>query len=441
MDTSGLIKCILVVVLSGWSTAEAQFKSAKIADVDEKVSPDPSIAISLKDLKTLVVGVSPDKVFYSHDGGVTWNGVTLQSKLGVRGSIRVIESPKGEFDLVHQCDAVAGHTNPGFVMQSTSDKGVTWKEGVFFGHYSSKDPQDIKDELSLSMSWHPKKRTLFAVWSQADQYGLQDPNCHSNILFGSWGGGKTWSKSSQINQTPGNCMGTEQSAGGASVVMDMKERLFVVWSNQGIIFFDRSYDDGKMWLTRDLAITQPAKMILNVPGFPPLITKPNLVVDNTELKSGGNLYAVYAEGSKGSIDTNIAMMRSTNRGDHWVGPTRFRKEDTGGQQFAPSVAIDQTTGHIFIAYYDRRGYEDTKTDVFIAYSYDGGNNFIETKVTSESFIPAASNTANPWTSITAHAGTVAVTWTRVDDNRVSVWAAILNEDDLKSKKEEETKSK
>ena len=76
-----------------------------------------------------------------------------------------------------------------------------------------------------------------------------------------------------------------------------------------------------------------------------------------------------------------------------------------------------------------------------AYSYDGGNNFIETKITSESFIPASSNTANPWTSITAHAGNVALTWTRVDDNRVSVWAAIVNEDDLKSKKEEEIKSK
>ncbi len=430
-EGAGRVPFILLSVIFFFNTASAQITAVKLADIAGGISPDPGIVICPKDPRNIVVSMAPDKVFYSIDGGVVWKDTKITSRYGVRGGVKIISENKGHFDLVHYCDpSNPSRTNDRFALQTSDDKGATWEEEAVFGNPpASKEDKETRDETNLSFSIHPKKRVLYGVWTQSDKFGMTDPNCHSNILFGSWNGGKTWAKPVQLNQTPGDCSGQEASAGGASVVMDLDERLYAVWSNQGLIFFDRSYD-GEVWLTRDLAIAHPETMTLNIPGFSPITARPTLVVDQTPTKFHGSLYIVYAEGKKGSIDANVALLRSTNRGDNWVGPTRFKKDEIMGQQFAPSIAVDQTTGHVFVVCYERRDYEDPKTDIVLFYSKDGGNNFYQTLISS-SPVPVKGNSVNPSTGISVHGGIVAITWTQIDGDKASVWTAVVKESELK----------
>ncbi|HWA34102.1 MAG TPA: hypothetical protein VG737_08240, partial [Cyclobacteriaceae bacterium] len=67
------------------------------------------------------------------------------------------------------------------------------------------------------------------------------------------------------------------------------------------------------------------------------------------------------------------------------------------------------------------------------YSKDGGNNFHQTRITGTPFIPGAENRVNPFTGISAHAGTIAITWTQIDEDKASVWTAIVKEGDLSPK--------
>ncbi len=432
MEIAGRTSIVLLIVLISVNNALAQITPQKLTDISG-VSPDPDIVINLKDPKNLVVSVAPDRIFYTQDGGAAWKETKVASRAGIRGGMKLLSEPKGVIDLIHYCDALnPSLTNDRFALQSSDDKGSSWKEEAVFGNPVTKEDKTTRDQTGLSFTIHPKKRILYGVWTQSDKLGLNDPNCHSNILFGSWNGGKQWARPVQLNQNPGDCSGQEPSAGGASIVMDMNERLYSAWSNQGMIFFDRSYD-GEVWLSRDLAIAHPETMTLNIPGFEPITGRPTLVADETQTKSHGTLYIVYSEGKKGSIDANVALLRSTNRGDNWVGPTRFKKDDIIGQQFAPSISVDQTTGHIFIACYERRDYEDLKTDIVLFYSKDGGNNFNQASVTSTSFVPGRENKVNPFTAISAHAGIIAITWTQIDDGKATVQTVIVKEGDIKSR--------
>ncbi len=424
----------VALIISFFATASfAQITPMKLADVTSGVSADPGVVINVKDPKNIVVSIAPDRILYSVDGGVAWKETKVSSRVGVRGGMKLISELKGDIDLIHYCDpSNPSRTNDRFVLQSSEDKGATWKEEAVFGNPVSKDDKETKDQTNLSVALHPKKRILYGVWTQSDKLGLSDPNCHSNILFGSWNGGKQWAKPVQINQNPGDCSGQEGSAGGASIVMDLNEHLYAAWSTQGMIYFDRSYD-GEVWLSRDLAISQPESMSLNIPGFGPITSRPSLAVDEAPTKFHGSLYIVYTEGKKGSIDANVALLRSTNHGDNFVGPTRFKTTEIMGQQFAPSIAIDQTTGHIFIAAYERREFENAKTDIVLFHSKDGGNNFHQARITTTPFTPGTDNKITPFTGLSAHAGTIAITWTQVDNDKASVWGAIINESDLKTK--------
>jgi len=114
----------------------------------------------------------------------------------------------------------------------------------------------------------------------------------------------------------------------------------------------------------------------------------------------------------------------------WSKPLRINQDEAGTHQFFPWMAIDQTNGNIYIVYYDRRDYDDLHTDVYLAYSFDGGNKFSEIKISETPFVPDASKFFGDYTNIDAHGGIITPIWTRMDNGRTSVWTAIIKESDL-----------
>lgn len=410
--------------------ANGQFKNKKLAEQVDGVYPpvEPSITINKKNPKNIVAGIILDRAIYTNDGGETWNETKLTSSHGVNGDPALISDSKGNIYYFHL-------SHPGrsedawldrIVCQKSTDGGKTWSDGESIGFNPPKD-QD-KEWVAV----HPKKPMLVTTWTQFDEYGSKDPNCHSNIMFSiSDNGGKKWSKAIQLNQNPGDCVDGDNTTEGAVPAISSDGKIFVVWSNGGKIYFDRSYDGGRMWLTNDLVIAEHhGGWDMKIPGINRANGMPVLMIDNSPSRFHGTLYMVWADQKNGEDDTDIWFSRSTNRGDLWTTPIRINQDEKGKHQFFPWMAIDQTTGNIYIVYYDRRNYDDNQTDVYIAYSQDGGNSFTEKKISETPFIPTAEKFFGDYTNISAHKGIIAPIWTRMDNGRTSVWTSIIKAEEL-----------
>jgi len=411
----------------------SQFKNIKLAEQsdDGRYPPvEPSITINKRDPQNIVVGIVLDRVVSSTDGGTTWTESKLSSPLGVYGDPAVISNSKGNIFYFHLADPSGKGQNDEawldrIVCQESIDDGKTWTEGVSIGN----NPPADQDKAWPAV--HPKKNFMCVTWTQFDKYGSKDVNCQSNILFSKSGNGSRWSTPVQINESPGDCLDDDFTTEGAMPAIGTDGKIYVAWANRANIYFDRSYDDGNTWLQNDLLIAkQEGGWTLDIPGLERSNGLPVLAIDNSYSKYQGSLYLVWADQKNGIDDTDIWLIRSTNRGDHWAKPLRINKDESHTHQFLPWITVDPTNGHVYIIYYDRRNYEDNQTDVYLSYSFDGGNTFKEVKISETPFVPDAGKFFGDYTNIDAHGGIIAPIWTRMDNGKTSVWTAIIKDEEL-----------
>ena len=424
---------VTLLCLCSCLCASAQFKNIKLAEQKDGVYPpvEPSIAINKKNPNNIVAGIVLDRAVYTKDGGLTWQESILTSPYGVFGDPAVISDSKGEFYYFHLADPSSkGRSDDAWldriVCQKSSDGGATWTPGSSIGFNAPKD----QDKQWPAV--HPKNGDLYTTWTQFDKYGSKDSSCHSNIMFSmSTSGGKKWSDAVQINQYHGDCIDGDSTTEGAVPAVSVDGKIFVAWANQDKIYLDRSYDKGDTWLHNDIVIAdQPGGWEMSIPGLNRSNGMPVLMIDNGTSRYSGSLYVVWADQRNGENDTDIWFMRSGNKGDNWTSPLRINKDEKGKHQFLPWLAVDQGTGYLYVVYYDRRNYDDLQTDVYIAYSTDGGSNFTETKISESPFIPTESKFFGDYTNISAHKGVIAPIWTRMDEGRTSVWTAVIKDSDL-----------
>lgn len=94
------------------------------------------------------------------------------------------------------------------------------------------------------------------------------------------------------------------------------------------------------------------------------------------------------------------------------------------------MTIDQTTGYIYVVYYDRSKYDDLKTDVVLAWSTDGGSSFRNVTISETPFEPGEAGFFGDYTNISAHKGIITPIWTRMDSGKTSVWTSVIKHADL-----------
>jgi hypothetical protein len=85
---------------------------------------------------------------------------------------------------------------------------------------------------------------------------------------------------------------------------------------------------------------------------------------------------------------------------------------------------------VYIVYYDRRNYEDNHTDVYLSYSFDGGNSFKEVKISETPFIPDAAKFFGDYINIDAYSGIITPIWTRMDNGKTSIWTTVIKDEEL-----------
>ncbi|MEQ8425965.1 MAG: sialidase family protein, partial [Cyclobacteriaceae bacterium] len=363
---------VLGLVTLNWS-AGAQFKNIKLSEETEGGKPmvEPSITVNLKNSRNIVAAYSLDQIKYTKDAGESWEEVTVTSPFGVYGDVVLESDRKGNIYFFHLSDPSGkGRSDEAWldriVCHKSDDGGKTWDEGHSIGHNPPKD----QDKPWVAI--HPRKDNLVVAWTQFDKYGLTDPACQSHILISTSTNGKKWSDPIQLSQNPGDCVDGDNTTEGAVPTIGLDGKIYVIWSNAGTLYLDRSYDDGKMWLRNDLPIAkQEGGWDMKIPGLGRANGMPILKIDNSPDRYQGTLYALWADQKNGEDDTDIWFMRSTNKGDFWSTPIKINQEENKSHQFLPWMTIDQTTGYIYMVYYDRRAYDDNRTDVYLAYSSDG----------------------------------------------------------------------
>ena len=149
--------------------------------------------------------------------------------------------------------------------------------------------------------------------------------------------------------------------------------------------------------------------------------------DQSNGPNRGTLYLNWADQRNGIDDTDIWLMKSTDQGETWSDAIRVNQDLPGKHQFFTWMTIDQTNGNLHFVYFDRRNYTDNLTDVIWCTSKDGGKTFEEKCISEKPFLPSKFVFFGDYLNISAHAGMVRPIWPRMDEGKLSLWTALINE--------------
>ena len=423
-----ILTLVLAVLCTCVSVAQSEYKNILI-DIPKGFGGyppcEPSIAINPTNTNHLVAGAILDKVYVSEDGGENWTNEQLTSRYGVYGDPCLIANNKGEFFYLHLSDPsgrgwASDELLDRIVCQRSKD-GHKWTKGGSIGLNGSKD-QD-KEWAAV----HPSKRKIYTTWTQFDKYDSRQPEDSTLILFSkSKRKANKWTEPLRISQFAGDCTDGDQTVEGAVPAVGPDGEIYVAWALNESIYFDRSMDDGNTWLDKDVVA---GKIVggwdQSIPGINRCNGMPVTMVDLSGGERNGTIYINYTDFSNGDEDPDVWLIKSADKGNTWSMPVRVNDDTSGSDQFFTWMAIDQTNGNIYIVFYDRREYDDLRTDVYLATSIDGGETFTNERISDAPFIPKEGVFFGDYNNIAAHNGRVRPIWTRMDSGVTSVWTAII----------------
>ncbi len=423
-----LLSCSRKVLVSDNIKFPQKVKNVMIHEANTFVGPcEPSISIDPTDTKNLVAGSILDNVYISKDGGLTWTQDKLKSSLGVYGDPVVRHMNNGHVLYAHLSNPTGkAYSSEEFldriVVQKSMDQGTNWTDGT----YPAGDFKKDHDKHWIGTA--KKGGQVIMTWTEFDTYGSKDSLCFSKILFSkSTDYGDSWSKPKTISKLKGNCIDSDDTTEGAVPCIDNNGNYYVSWSYGEKIFFDKSTDGGKTWKsTDDIIAEQIGGWDIKIPGIGRCNGMPITEVDQSSGKYQGSVYVNWSDQRNGENDTDIWLKYSRDGGNTWSNDVRVNDDLSGKHQFFSWMDIDQVTGHIYIVYYDRRDHSDENTDVYLAHSTDGGQNFTNTKISESPFKPNKQVFFGDYNDISAHNGMIRPIWTRLDGFKLSVWTALID---------------
>lgn len=388
---------------------------------------EPSISICKTNPDVIIGGAILDRVYRSEDGGLTWTKNTMKSDYGVYGDPVVRSDYNGTFYYAHLSNPSGNARSDDswldrIVIQKSTDQGLTWNGGTFTL------PRSPKDQDKQWLAIDPNDNTVYVTWTEFDLYGSTKPEDKSRILFSkSTDNGESWTFPKVLCQFEGNCIDSDQTTEGAVPSIGPEGQVYVAWSYDEKIYFDKSYDQGETWLDTDIVVAnQVGGWEITIPGLYRCNGMPITAVDRSKGPHNGNIYVNWGDQKNGEDDTDIWISHSSDEGNTWGDPIRVNTDLPGKHQFLSWMDIDQKSGYIYIVFYDRREHDDETTDVYLARSTDGGKSFTNQKINSESFKPNPRVFFGDYNDISVHDGRVRPIWTQLDGKDLSVWTSIIN---------------
>ncbi|MCB0804782.1 MAG: T9SS type A sorting domain-containing protein [Bacteroidales bacterium] len=415
---------ITVGLITAFQVALSQHQNIQLPLSGSSYQPEePCIYVNPKNTDQLMAGANINSVYVSNDGGSTWDGDVLVSPTnGVWGDPVTIVDTAGNWFFFHLAYPPAGNWIDRIVCQKSTDGGISWNDGSYMGLNGTK---------AQDKQWAVVDRTnntVYVTWTQFDDYGSTNPDDKSSILFSkSTDEGESWTPAMKINEVDGDCIDSDNTVEGAVPAVGPNGEVYVSWAGPEGLVFDRSTNGGETWLDEDIFVSDfPGGWDYDIPGISRCNGLPITVCDLSGGSYHGNIYINWSDQRNGTDDTDVWLVKSTDGGDTWSEPVRVNDDPDGKQQFFTWMAIDQATGYLWFVFYDRRNYDDNNTDVYMAVSTDGGESFINFKVSEEPFLPNSGIFFGDYNCVSAHDHVIRPIWTRMVGNTLRVWTAIVD---------------
>ena len=367
-------------------------------EVQVKVNPaNPLQVIAAANTMAGCPGDSTQAVFYSGDGGVSWDmtcppsssafGFPACQPLGIPGIVigsdpalwwGADDTAYLEYMLV--ClDFLGGLLGQDFAIVTTrsTDAGATWSTlGTVVNSWGS---GTVEDKEFYNIDRNPSSPFF------GRHYTCWDTGNNEKFAW-SADSGATWNQvdlpSAPSGGTDLGCEIAVAKSGAVHVIFDSLTCAVQTCSNEEM-FSTRSTDGGLTWSSpvrvRDFNLASFSG--LNKPGpqdergINPFGA---IDVDNSGGACDGTLYATFTDFVTGSAEnTDVWLSLSTDDGATWSAPLRINDDGEGGRaQFHPTLVVDQSDGSVVVAWQDARNDAGNhQVDVYLARSIDCGASF------------------------------------------------------------------
>ncbi|MEO8232028.1 MAG: sialidase family protein [Ignavibacteriota bacterium] len=421
-----ILLLITSICLSTFSFA--QYQNVRVDGPSASQPEEVSIAINPTNPNFISAGANIDHFFRSTDAGLTWTTDFLSSAAyGVWGDPCIVYDELGYLYFGHLSNPpLSGYWIDRIVVQRSTNNGLTWNDGAGIGYLNPKN-QD-KEWLGVDMHSQFYKGNIYTTWTEFDNYGSSSPSDSSRIRFSrSTDKGLSWSSALTISDRSGDCVDEDNTVEGAVPCVGPNGEVYASWAGPLGLMFDKSTNGGTTWGTDVFVSTIPGGWDYAVPGIYRANGLPITACDTSQSPFRGNLYINWSDQRNGTGNTDVFLSKSTDGGNTWSAVKKVNDDNTTRHQFFTWMTIDQTTGIIYFVFYDRRNTTNNLTDVYMARSTDGGETFVNFKVSQSSFNPNSGVFFGDYTNITALNKMVYPIWMRLDGNALSVWTAIVND--------------
>lgn len=420
-------KVLLIILLFVSFLSSAQYKNIQLPKAKNSTyafaQVEPSIAINPNNPKQMVAGTVMDEYYYSKNSGKKWRAMNLSSTFGVNGDPCLLFGKHSEIFYFHLSNYAHGSKLDRIVCQKSCKIKGKFNEGTFPAPNGK-----VQDKEWVTIDY--SNNYLYMTWTQFDKYNEPDTSFHSNIMFSkSTDGAKSWSEPIKINSVYGDCLDDDNTVEGATPALGPNGEIYVAWTGPNGIVFNRSLDSGKTWLKEEIKIADhPEGWTIDVPGIYRCNGLPILKCDVSGGANNGTLYLNWADQSNGTHNTDVWIAKSTDNGNTWTKPIRVNTDKTETHQFFTWMDIDQSSGDVYFIYYDRSNYDPSslKTDVVVCKTADGGNTFTSKIISESPFEPNKNLFFGDYNNIAVVNGIVRPIWTRMHNNQISVWTALID---------------
>lgn len=398
----------------------------RIDSSEYQVGPcEPSICISPTNPNIVAGGSILDKFYLSLDGGQSWDVSRLQSTHGVYGDPVIRMDSDNNIYYAHLANPTGrAYQDEQFlnkiVVQKSTDLGKTWNNGTY------PECDSIKDHDKQWLYIPEGTSEVLMSWTEFDKYGSKKTSDKSRILFSiSNDGAETWSPAVAISDKEGDCKDDDYTTEGALPIKMEDGSIYVSWSFDSKIYLDKSIDGGITWGEDKVIARQPGGWTFDVPAIGRCNGMPIIDSDRSNSVYQGTMYLNWADQRNGKNDTDIWLSKSIDKGETWSDPVRVNDDEPGKHQFFSWMDVDPSTGYVYVVFYDRRAYDDSRTDVYLAYSKDGGATFINQKISKKPFTPNKLVFFGDYNDISAVNGSIRPIWTEANGGKLSVHTALV----------------
>lgn len=430
--TSSILPGIILTIIVFCIPITAQFQNIKVNSNSLTSCNEPSIAINPTDTDNLVIGTNLRYYFYSFDGGQTWDEGQMFSSYGVWGDPSLIFDLNGDCYFAHLSGEppLSGRWADRIVIQKSTDGGMSWDDGTYTG--LNRPKFEDKEWITADRTNSIYQNNLYVAWTEFDSLFTPLPEFKSRELFSrSTDGGETWSNPIKLNEIDGDCMDDDNTIEGATPTVGPDGEVYLAWAGPEGILFDRSFDGG-VTFGEDKFVSE------HVGGWgwgnevPGIYGNglPQTYCDISNSSYRGTIYIIWADQRNGIINTDIFLIKSTDKGETWSDIKQVNNDESQRPQFYPWMTIDPITGIMYVVYYDRRYTIGTMTEVFIARSTDGGETFYNFKISESAFETTVQEFLGDYINIVAYNGKAYPVWTQTDQFGRSIMMTTIDENTL-----------